>query len=223
MSNDQNSQSTAERELAKADIPGSNEVPSRSQFLGTLSSSIASGDENARLGFVIAGSIKRNSDIDNYSFVAAGGTEVWFDIDLTNTGLDTVLELIDANGNILALSDNSEAEEQSPALLFRSPLLDANSVNPLRKTTRSLFPTDSRGTAAKDENGVNPRDAGFRVVLPANPTSPLCIMFAFAVVRWLLAMPPRNYWTRTNCSPENPKVPTSCKFVSRRRIWWLDH
>ena len=165
-SNDQNSQSTVERETSESDTPGSNEVPSRSQYLGTLSSSPQSGDENARLGFLINGTLKRNSDIDIYSFVAVGGTEVWFDVDMTSNSLDTVLELIDANGNILALSDNSYAEEQNSGLLYRSPALEATSVNPLRKTTAALFPTDSRGIAAKDTNSTNPRDAGFRVVLP---------------------------------------------------------
>ncbi len=167
-SNDRNVASVMEREQARSTAQAINDIPSRSQLLGTLSSSSNSGDENVRLGFNVQGTISRPSDSDVYSFFAVGGTEVWFDIDKTTNSLDTVVELIDADGKILALSDNSFDEEADPSTLYRSTL-NANSVNPLRKTDLRVFPTDSRGRA-KDLYSTNPRDAGLRVVLPG-PTS----------------------------------------------------
>ena len=47
-----------------------------------------------------------------YSFEATPGTEIFFDIDRTSQDLDTVIELVDRNGVVLARSDNSEAEAQ---------------------------------------------------------------------------------------------------------------
>jgi hypothetical protein len=135
----------AERESARSSLPGVNDIPFNSQFLGQLSPKANSGDENLRLGFEITGAINKPSDVDVYSFLAAGGTEVWLDIDRTQNRLDTVVELVDANGNILALSDQSYDEEFFPSLLFRSPDMPANSVHPLRKSNPNLYPIDSTG------------------------------------------------------------------------------
>ena len=70
------------------------------------------GDETRRLGFVVNGSISYNnpSDQDVYSFQGTAGTQVWFQISNTSPALDTVLQLVDANGNVLATSNNSYAE-----------------------------------------------------------------------------------------------------------------
>jgi hypothetical protein len=167
-SNDRNVPVVLEREPARSTAQAANDIPDRSQFLGTLSSSSNSGDENARLGFHIQGAINRPSDIDVYSFYAVGGTEVWLDIDKSNAGLDSVVELIASDGTILALSDNSFDEEVDSTLLYRSSLLANNSVNSLRKSSREIFPTYSgtRSDVAKDLYSTNPKDAGLRVVLP---------------------------------------------------------
>ncbi len=166
-SNDRNVQVVLERESARSTAQAANDIPDRSQFLGTLSSSVNSGDENARLGFNVQGAINRPSDADVYSFFALGGTEVWLDIDKTTGSLDTVVELIGSDGSILALSDNSFDEEADPTQLFRSSL-PANTINPLRKSSREVFPTysGSRSDVAKDLYSTNPKDAGMRVVLP---------------------------------------------------------
>ena len=55
-------------------------------------------DDSLRLGFQIHGFLNQPSDVDVYSFKAPGGTEVWLDIDRTTSSLDSVVELIDANG-----------------------------------------------------------------------------------------------------------------------------
>ena len=110
-SNDRNVSSVSESESARASAPAANDTPATSQFLGQLAKSPASGDENTRLGFEIQGALNKPSDVDVYSFIANGGTEVWFDIDRTSSSLDTVVELVAADGTILALSDDSYLEE----------------------------------------------------------------------------------------------------------------
>ncbi|MFO0922525.1 MAG: hypothetical protein U0905_08590 [Pirellulales bacterium] len=50
-SNDRNVSTTTEREASGTESIGTNDIPSSSQFLGTLASSANSGDENSRLGF----------------------------------------------------------------------------------------------------------------------------------------------------------------------------
>ena len=87
-----------------------NEIPSNSQYLGELADSTSGGDNVRRLGFIVEGTIAQPGDLDVYSFVAEAGTQVWLDVDRTNSRLDTVIELIDANGNVRALSNDSLAE-----------------------------------------------------------------------------------------------------------------
>ncbi len=169
-SNDRNVATVVESESGLNTAVGANDIPNRSQYLGHLSDRTVGGDENVRLGYEIHGAISQPSDVDVYSFTAFGGTEVWLDIDRTSYGLDTVVELIDANGNILALSDNSFDEEADPSLLFRSNRLADTAVHPLRKSTLALFPTNASGSA-RDLYSTNPKDAGFRVVLPGQPNS----------------------------------------------------
>ncbi|MFO0922526.1 MAG: DVUA0089 family protein, partial [Pirellulales bacterium] len=79
--------------------------------------------------------------------------------------MDTVVELVDANGRILALSDNSGSEETLGSITYRDTDLSADSVHPMRKSAAQLYPTDSRGNP-RDLYSTNPKDAGFRVVLP---------------------------------------------------------
>ncbi len=177
-SNDRNVAVVNERESARSTALSSNDLPSNSQFLGTISSSFNSGDENARLGFQIHGTINRRADADVYSFYAQGGTEVWLDIDRTSNSLDSVVELIGSDGQILALSDNSFDEELTPNQLFAAGV-SANTVNPLRKSSRDVYPTSNRPLNVNDPTGLrqprdlystNSKDAGMRLVLPG-PTN----------------------------------------------------
>ncbi|MGL6195788.1 MAG: hypothetical protein ACRC2T_13310, partial [Thermoguttaceae bacterium] len=86
-----------------------NGTPKTAQLLGYLAPNTKSGDDKRRLGYEIHGSIRGRdaSEADVYSFIADAGTEIWIDIDKTNRRLDTIIEIIDAEGNVLASSDNS--------------------------------------------------------------------------------------------------------------------
>ena len=170
-SNDRNVGVLPERESSLANAPGANDDPTKAQYLGQLAGSINSGDENTRLGFEIQGVINKPSDVDVYSFNAFGGTEVWLDIDKTDANLDTVVELISADGEILALSDNSYLEEIDTA---NNPLyssLPGNAVRSLRKSAPTIYPQSSRGEP-RDDYSTNAKDAGLRVVLPGQSGQP---------------------------------------------------
>ncbi len=97
--------------------PATNATPATAQFLGQLAPNEKSGDENIRLGFEVQGLINQPADVDVYSFRAVAGTPVWLDLDRTGSSLDSVLELISADGVILARSNNSLAEADDPSLL----------------------------------------------------------------------------------------------------------
>jgi parallel beta-helix repeat protein len=164
-SNDRNVGASPERESSLASAPGANDIASKAQYLGQLAGSFNSGDENTRLGFEIQGVINKPSDVDVYSFTAFGGTEVWLDIDRTDMSLDTVVELISADGEILALSDDSYLEEVDSANNPLYSTLSGNSVHGLRKSSPNSYPQSSRGEP-RDDYSTNPKDAGMRVVLP---------------------------------------------------------
>lgn len=164
-SNDRNVAVVTENESTASQNANSNGTPATGQFLGGLAPDEKSGDENRRLGYQIHGTIASRSDVDVYSFEAQAGTEVWFDIDRTSNSLDTVVELIDASGRTLALSDNSLEEEIDKNLLQVATDLSRESVNPLRLSTPELY-FESASGAPKDLYSTNPRDAGFRVKLP---------------------------------------------------------
>jgi hypothetical protein len=118
-----------ERESSLASAPGANDIASKAQYLGQLAGSFNSGDENTRLGFQVQGVINKPSDVDVYSFTAFGGTEVWLDIDRTDMSLDSVVELISADGEILALSDDSYLEEVDSVNNPLYSTLSGNSVH----------------------------------------------------------------------------------------------
>ena len=164
-SNDRNVGVLPERESSLANAPGANDEPSKAQYLGQLANSINSGDENTRLGYEIQGVINKPSDVDVYSFTAFGGTEVWLDIDKTDASLDTVVELISADGEILALSDNSYLEEVDSVNNPIYSALQGNAVRSLRKSSPTIYPQSSRGEP-RDDYSTNTKDAGLRVVLP---------------------------------------------------------
>jgi hypothetical protein len=169
-SHDRNVEAMTEIESADSAAPGNNATPQNAQSLGALAPHEKAGDENLRLGFEVYGNLSAPKDIDVYSFTGQPGTEVWFDIDATKNTLDTVVELVDANGTVLARSDNSLAEAANPSLLFKSSSLTSTSVNPLRKSGYDpLNPTEVSALATPDRYSTNPRDAGMRVVLPGQP------------------------------------------------------
>jgi VCBS repeat-containing protein len=155
-SNDRNVEIVMEVETPTADAPGSNASPQTAQVLGSLAQNIQAGDENLRLGFQIQGFLNDPRDVDVYSFTGYAGTEVWLDIDRTNQGLDSILELLNADGFVVARSNDSPAEQQDGSLLFRGAGVPSQFVNNLVKS-----PANQR-----DFGTLNPRDAGMRVVLP---------------------------------------------------------
>ncbi|MEC9096150.1 MAG: NF038122 family metalloprotease, partial [Planctomycetota bacterium] len=157
--NDRNVQAVTENEIiGRSDASSRNDVVAHSQFLGVLAGREYAADDNERLGFEIHGLIENPNDADVYTFAGIAGTEVWFDIDNTSAGLDTVISILDANGNVVASSNDSAAESADPSLLVNNGL-QANHVNPLDKSMHEI----------KDHWTTNPKDAGFRVVLPGNP------------------------------------------------------
>lgn len=157
--NDRNVQAVTESEIVgRTDSSSRNDVVDYSQFLGSLAGQEFSADDNQRLGFEIHGLLESPADADVYTFDGLAGTEVWFDIDNTSASLDSVISILDASGNVVASSNDSAAESTDPTLLVNNGL-PANHVNPLDKSMHEI----------KDHWTTNPKDAGFRVVLPGNP------------------------------------------------------
>jgi hypothetical protein len=154
-SNDRNVDVVNELESAYTGANDTNNIPTQAQFLGTLAADEKNGDDVRRLGFEIHGSISydRPGDVDVYSFNGVAGTEVWFDIDRTSTSLDTVIELLRADGVVLARSTNSTNELLNPNLLFSS------------NGTR-VFTMPRSDFSGGDLYTINPRDAGMRLILP---------------------------------------------------------
>jgi hypothetical protein len=164
---DRNVSITAENEPRGIQVVSdTNAIPGQAQFLGELAPSERAGDENRRLGFIVDGSISRPSDIDVYSFIGEAGTQVWLDIDRTGNKLDTVLELIDANGNTLILSDDSIAESQGAKrrITDLSGRFHSDNAGALMQ-----LPTSGAGLTVADHQdpySTNARDAGMRIQLP---------------------------------------------------------
>ncbi len=145
--NDRNLAVYVERELGDRFSADTNGTIGTAEQIGLLARDQKSGDENLRLGFEIHGSVDSTNDADVYSFRGIAGTGVWIDIDRTTQALDSVVEVLDANGNILAISDNrDEAVAVDPSVNVRT-LAYANS-----------------GIA--DVFSFNALDAGFRLILP---------------------------------------------------------
>jgi len=154
LANDRNVEVVTEMESPNLAAPGVNASPESAEFIGSLAPAEKAGDDNLRLGFEIHGFLSQPGDVDVYSFDAEGGTEVWLDIDQTTSTLDSVVELIAADGTLLARSDNALLEELDPSLLVGS-----TSVTPL---PMSVVDVD------KDHFSINPLDAGMRVTLPGS-------------------------------------------------------
>ncbi len=149
--NDRNVAYVVESERAIPAANSENAIADTAQVVGDLAAHLYAGDETERLGFNIRGTLADPADQDVYRFTADGGTVVYIDIDDTSFGLDTVVELINVNNQVLARSDNSFAETTNPSLLVNN--LDPGSVLPLFQL----------GTGSVES--PNSLDAGMRVVL----------------------------------------------------------
>jgi hypothetical protein len=129
------------------------------QFMGTLAPNLAGdnpnqpqgGSDYQPLGFAAFGTINKPSDVDVYSFNAVAGTEVWFDIGLTSPSLASVLELVDAKGNVLASSNKATG---------------TNVLGGSLGVGVGVFGLTKDSTLGGDFYTSNPRDAGMRVILP---------------------------------------------------------
>ena len=163
MSNDRNVAVVQESENAQTGGTDRNSTPSDAQLLGVLGGNFATGtnswesaqekngDENRRLGFEVHGSVAADdaTDVDVFSFQAYTGSEIWLDIDKTSPALDSMIELLDASGRVLARSADSPTDS----------LLSAG----IRAGGLDLAKDAWRGG---DYYTTNPKDAGMRVVLP---------------------------------------------------------
>lgn len=149
LAHDRNVGVHVEAELADAAVAESNVLISDAEVVGLLAAGEYSADENLRLGFEIHGTIDSFADADTYSFEGVAGEQVWLDIDKSSLGLDTIIELLDSNGNVLATSDNDDASV------------------PAGGSTQA-FPLDYSPYVSRDLYTLNALDAGMRVVLPGS-------------------------------------------------------
>ena len=183
-SNDRNYAVVPELELLTESAPGLNGTTSNAQFIGELAKDVLTADTVRRLGFEIDGYLSGNHDIDTFSFIGSPGAEVWVDVDRTSFTLDTVVELLDANGNVLARSDNSSAEtaqtNPTPVTVFDSDLdgvatsLQASDESYVERDDYNIF---------KDFGSDNLRDAGLRFPLSGDRTDPNSRSVYFVRVR----------------------------------------
>ena len=163
-SHDRNLAVHTEREGSIAGFGDENAEVGSDENIGRLASEEKAGDENIRLGFTIHGAIADPSDQDMYSFEGEAGTMVWFDIDQTDPQLDTVLELIDGDGRVLALSQDSRAEANAGQLTFVNTAL----VRDGHALPMQLDHDAERNATGeyRDLYSLNDGDSGMRVVLP---------------------------------------------------------
>ena len=132
--------------------------------MATLAKNEKSGDENIRLGFTVHGAIAADHDQDLYSFEGVAGTMVWFDIDRTDPRLDSVLELLDGDGRVLALSQDSRTESANGQLTYvNGSLIRDGYALPMQLDHDA--PQNQTGEY-RDLYSTNDGDAGMRVVLP---------------------------------------------------------
>lgn len=166
-SNDRNVDVITEFELPTEVAPGLNGAIENAQLLGELAPNLFSGDENRRHGFEVEGYLSSETDIDTYTFTGSPGTEIWVDIDRTTYTLDSVIELLDENGRVLARSDNSFEETSGDASVV---VLDPNLLSSTTSLQASGEQYTERGAGGlyEDFGSTNPRDAGIHFTLPGN-------------------------------------------------------
>jgi hypothetical protein len=158
-SNDRNVAIAIEAEKALTGGLGKNDTVSDAQPLGVLAGSgptgsaatdnaqEKSGDSNRRLGFEVHGFISADtpSDVDTYQFTGSAGSEVWIDVDKTSSGLDTMIELVDAAGNVLARSADSALEKG---------VADGEVQLDLGTTPAAVYTLDQAGAVPESLSGV---------------------------------------------------------------------
>jgi hypothetical protein len=165
-SNDRNFDFILERNITSNIAPGLNGLAMNAQILGDLAPNVNFGDDQHRLGFEVEGFLSSDDDVDTYSFTAEAGTRIWVDVDKTSFTLDSVIEILDADGNVIARSDNSFDEVAGTPLQAVQPIL-GGTAGSLEGGT----PGDSRfgaGGLFEDYGSTNPRDAGISLSLPGN-------------------------------------------------------
>jgi hypothetical protein len=164
-SSDRNVAVVRELELQTDQAPGSNGVAGTAQVLGELAGRIVEGDDLRRIGFDVEGFLSGPTDVDVYQFTGEAGSKVWIDIDRTTSSLDSVIELLNADGQVLARSVNSydEVFDGSMIEVFSSQL--ASRVFPLAPGALELADFGSGGDYV-DFGSTNAKDAGFSLILP---------------------------------------------------------
>ncbi|MDE0862900.1 MAG: GEVED domain-containing protein [Rubripirellula sp.] len=135
---DRNVAAFAENEPVRSGFVDTNAIPGQSQFLGEIAPNLQSGDENRRLGFIVNGSVTQRDDLDVYSFMAESGTEVFLDIDRTGSQLDSVIELINANGVVLASSNDSILAETDAAAIYSDASINPDAAQQLSVVSQPL-------------------------------------------------------------------------------------
>lgn len=175
-SNDRNVITVLETESPTAIAPGINDSVLTAQYLGALAPNTSTTDENLVLGFTLQGVLSEPADQDIYSFTGTAGTEVWFDVDNTELTLDTVIEILNANGELLARSDDSTAEQLNPGLIYKDPSINPDHVNSIVQRTRSTARRNASGLL-KEDGTTNPLDAGLRMLLPGVAGAPSTYFF----------------------------------------------
>lgn len=154
-SHDRNVAVYVEHEIADRLSADTNSAPDSAELIGSLAEKQQWGDENLRLGIDLQGFIDSPSDIDVYSFSGVAGSQVWIDIDRSTHALDTVVELLDSTGTILAQSDNYLSEKLGVWPVVTSP-----------GSGIQAFGLDYSQYLSDDHYTTNANDAGLRVVLP---------------------------------------------------------
>ncbi|MEO1528096.1 MAG: tandem-95 repeat protein [Planctomycetota bacterium] len=170
-STDRNVDIIPELELSTEAAPGLNGNVENAQLLGELAGSLTASDEVQRLGFEVEGFLSNPNDVDIYSFIGRPGTEVWIDIDKTSFTLDSVIELLDENGQVLARSNDSGAEiaNGSEVDVF-DPRLDG--VTTSLQARDPQYSEFGAGGVYEDFDTANPRDAGIHFTLTGNDADP---------------------------------------------------
>ncbi|HBV63757.1 MAG TPA: peptidase, partial [Rhodopirellula sp.] len=183
-SNDSNYAVVPELELLTEAAPGLNGTAANAQFLGELAKDNLTADTVRRLGFEIDGYLSGNHDIDTYSFIGSPGSEVWVDVDRSTFTLDTVVELLDAEGNVLARSDNSVEETSvtnpTPITVF-SPELEGLATS-LQASDETYVERDSYNNL-EDFGSYNLRDGGLHFPLTGDRSDPNSRSVYFVRVR----------------------------------------
>ncbi|MCL2624396.1 MAG: hypothetical protein FWD31_12100, partial [Planctomycetaceae bacterium] len=156
-SNDRNVVVLKELEKNANEAVDRNGTPATAQYLGRLSTMDKSGDDVYHLGYEILGSIRSDkpNEADVYSFTATPGTEIWLDIDKTSRDLDLIIEVLDAQGNVLARSHNSFMEERG-----------FGEVESYLGTKAFTMNKDRWNRI--DHYSLNQRDPGLRFIAPGN-------------------------------------------------------